>query len=450
MRITRHYLTINGRTVHYRKCGKGPALLMIHQSPRSSAEYEALMKDWGTYFTCIAPDTAGFGQSDPLKKADANIDDFADSLAEFVQALGLEKTLAYGFHSGGIILVTALKRHPQLFSALAVGGYAVWTAQEMAAFDTAYLTPFKPMAYGEHLTWLWNRIVEQSWFFPWFDARPEARLSIAHADINKVHSVVIDMLASGDAYRVGYGAVMRAPRDIPAPDSVTPPVLITAYDGDPLQGHIDRLGDMPSNWEAHKVATPPEHHAESLEFLKRHAGPDVDDLTEDSDKGFTLVSAGDFDGLIHWQAGHDNRQMAVPKPGRSIALLPNTDYRIDPPGHGLSDAWEGAPPTDWSGWEAVFKSCSTLPLALPEADAGDPQHLYPDLIADRHGSYLTQAWTIVRARHFFSPWYMANAQNAQAFDPVDLDPEKLAIEHRALLYARQARAYANAILNKRG
>jgi haloalkane dehalogenase len=450
MRITRHYLTINGRTVHYRRCGKGPALLMIHQSPRSSAEYEALMKDWGAYFTCIAPDTAGFGQSDPLKKADADIDDFADSIAEFIQALGLKQTLGYGFHSGGIILVTALKRHPQLFSGLAVGGYAVWTAQEMSAFDTAYLTPFKPMAYGGHLTWLWNRILEQSWFFPWFDARPEARLSIAHADIDKVHNVVIDMLASGDAYRVGYGAVMRAPRDIPSPDSVTPPVLITAYDGDPLQAHIDRLGDMPGNWEAFKVTTPAEHHAASLDFLKRHAGPDVDHLNEDSDKGFTHISAGGFDGLIHWQAGRNNQQISLPKPARSIELLPDTEYRIDPPGHGLSDAWEGTPPTDWSPWEAVFKSCSPLPLTLPEPDAGDPVQLYPNLIADRHGGYLTQAWNIVRARHFFAPWYEANAQNAKAFDPADLDPEKLAIEHRALLCARQARAYANAILNKRG
>ena len=41
--ITRHYLTIKGRRVHYRRVGKGPPLLMIHQSPRSSAEYEPLM-----------------------------------------------------------------------------------------------------------------------------------------------------------------------------------------------------------------------------------------------------------------------------------------------------------------------------------------------------------------------------------------------------------------------
>ena len=123
------------------------------------------MREWGAHFTCIAPDTPGFGQSAPLAKPDPDIDDYADAVVEFIQALGVKKTAAYGFHSGGIILVTALKRHPELFTGLAVGGYAIWTPQEMAIFGEAYLPPFHPSAYGEHLTWLWNRILEQSWFF---------------------------------------------------------------------------------------------------------------------------------------------------------------------------------------------------------------------------------------------------------------------------------------------
>ena len=83
-------------------------------------------------------------------------------------------------------LVTALKRHPDFFTGLAVGGYAIWTPEEMAVFGEAYLPPFVPSAYGEHLTWLWNRILEQSWFFPWFDVRGAKRgcrwrMTIRHA-----------------------------------------------------------------------------------------------------------------------------------------------------------------------------------------------------------------------------------------------------------------------------
>ncbi|GIX19099.1 MAG: hypothetical protein KatS3mg120_0775 [Erythrobacter sp.] len=91
MPITRHMLTIpaTGRRVHYRRCGKGPPLLMVHQSPRSSGEYEPLMQAWGAHFTCIAPDTPGFGQSDPLPGA-PEIGDFAAALREFMDAAGTQ------------------------------------------------------------------------------------------------------------------------------------------------------------------------------------------------------------------------------------------------------------------------------------------------------------------------------------------------------------------------
>ena len=121
--ITRHYLTVGSgataRRVHYRRAGTGPLLLLVHQSPRSSGEYEALMREWGAHFTCIAPDTPGFGQSEPLAKSAPDINDYADAVVQFLDALGVGQIPAYGFHSGAIILVTALKRHPARFSGIA-------------------------------------------------------------------------------------------------------------------------------------------------------------------------------------------------------------------------------------------------------------------------------------------------------------------------------------------
>uniref|UniRef100_UPI0035933A46 alpha/beta fold hydrolase n=1 Tax=Blastomonas sp. TaxID=1909299 RepID=UPI0035933A46 len=206
-RITRHYVDVpiasgEHRRVHYRVAGSGPPLLMIHQSPRNSGEYAALMQQWAAHFTCIAPDTPGFGQSDPLPGA-PDIADFADAIVAFLDALGMARCPAYGFHSGGIILVTALKRHTARFTGMAVGGYAIWTPQEMDVFGQSYLPPFQPSAYGEHLAWLWNRILEQSWFFPWFDTRDAARLPAAHADVARIDLAVHEMLDSGDAYRAG-------------------------------------------------------------------------------------------------------------------------------------------------------------------------------------------------------------------------------------------------------
>jgi pimeloyl-ACP methyl ester carboxylesterase len=446
-KISRHYLTVNGRLVHYRRCGSGPPLIMVHQSPRSSAEYEGLMRQWGADFTCIAPDTPGFGQSHPLAKPDPDINDYADALAEFIRALGIERTAAYGFHSGGIILVTALKRHPELFTGLAVGGYAIWTPQEMAIFGDHYLPPFVPSDYGEHLTWLWNRILEQSWFFPWFDVRGEARLSGAHDDPARVHAIVMEMLEAGDAYRLGYGAVLRAPRDIPPADAQTCPVLISAYDGDPLQAHIDRLGAMPRGWSAQKVATPEAHQDLSIAFLRQQAGPSVARFAEDADRGFIDVQSAHFGGLIHWRG--KGSVLSVARPGESIDLIACDSLSIDPPGHGLSDGWQGDAPTVWPDWDAVFEASRTALGAestkCEPVETGEPALLFPDLSPDRHGAHLTAAWGIVRARHFFSPWYKASAAHARSFDPASIRPVRLAIEHRALLRATAARAFQTAL-----
>lgn len=420
MRIRRHYLTIHGRRVHYRRAGSGPPLLMVHQSPRSSAEYEALMQTWGAHFTCIAPDTPGFGQSDPLNKTDPDINDYADAVVEFARALGLTRTAAYGFHSGGIILVTALKRHPEFFTGLAVGGYAIWTRQEMAIFGEAYLPPFRPSLYGEHLPWLWHRVMEQSWFFPWFDVRDAARLPGAHDDPARVNAIVMEMLDAGDAYRAGYGAVLRAQRDIPPADAAVPPVLISAYDGDPLQAHIDRLGDLPAGWSARKVTTAGEHQELSVTFLQQLPATPCPALREDEASGFYLVSTDEFDGLVHID-GED----------------------IDPPGHGLSDGWLGSPPTDWAAWQGVFDLLYDdyrITVTLPPLPCGDPQLLYPDFTPDRFGSHLTKAWGIARARALFEPWYDVRAATALPVNPGRLEPERLALDMLKLLRAHSAKA----------
>lgn len=479
MKITRHFVTIGNRRVHYRKAGSGPPLLMVHQSPRSSAEYEPLMTKWAEHFTCIAPDTPGFGQSDALP-GDPDINDFAAALIQFMDAVGLERTAAYGFHSGGIILVSALKRNPSRFTALATGGYAVWTPEEMAIFDKDYLPPFRPSAYGEHLTWLWNRIIEQTWFFPWFDVRNEARLSIAHDDPARTDAVVRDMLDSGDAYRAGYGAVLRAPRDIPPEDAETPPVLIVAYNGDPLQAHLSRLGAMPKNWRAEPVATPLDLENRALEHLRAAPAAGAVELREAEDMGFIHVSAAGFDGLIHWRGKRGANELVLHGPGRSSELLDARDaFLIDLPGHGLSDDWpQGVVPTfaDFAAVAAAaaqaagsFKAVigeglSALLAAEVARVSGIPgwgavraevpqaadmakwaERFIPDQTPDRFGNYLTAAWSAVRAAHFFWPWFEARAAHAIPFTGDDIAPEALALEHRSLIRGRKARALVQAL-----
>lgn len=440
--ITRHVLSIpgSGRRIHYRTCGSGPLLLMVHQSPRSSAEYERLMREWSAHFTCVAPDTPGFGQSDPLP-GEPEIADFADALDEFLGALGVETCAAYGFHSGGIILVAAMKRHPKRFSALAIGGYAIWTAEEMRIFGESYLPAFRPLPYGEHLTWLWNRMLEQSWFFPWFDVRDEARLSVAHADVERVNAAVMEMLDAGDAYRAGYGAVLRAPRDIPAPDSITPPVLITAYRGDPLCAHIDRLGALPPNWHAHAVASPADHEAESLAFLRRHATDAPAAIAEDDTEGWLALG----DGLIHWRGVRDAERMVLHAPAAEIENPLPGEVAIDVPGHGTSSDF-----ADIAGTiEAARDRLGARHIVWPAAPTGDPALLYPDLAPDRFGGHLLRAWGAARAEALFAPWYSADKGHALPVHETTIAPPEIARRARARLRAGDAARRYHQLLSHR-
>ncbi|MGI9362167.1 MAG: alpha/beta fold hydrolase [Parasphingorhabdus sp.] len=453
--ITRHFIDVeeggNRRRVHFRRAGKGPALLMVHQSPRSSKEYEALMLKWGEHFTCIAPDTPGFGQSDALQ-GKPEINEYADAIVGFLDALGIEKCAAYGFHSGGIILVTATKRHPNRFSTLAVGGYAIWTPEEVSLFSESYLPEFHPSAYGEHLTWLWNRILEQSWFFPWFAAKDRSRLPGAHDDPVRVDAVVREMLDAGNAYQTGYGAVLRAPRDIPGADADVPPCLISAYNGDPLQDHIARLGEMPKSWSAQKVATPDEHQAVSLAHLVKTDNPALPPLNEAQDEGFLAIETARFSGLIHWKGSKNAEKLVLHAPAAAIGDVPQDSIAIDLPGHGLSGGWTGQSPTGWADWQEVIDAVAAQfgihAIVTPSVPSGDPDSLYPDLSPDRYGCYLTKAWQIVRASEIFDPWYMAGKDNARTFRPEVLDPAALAKRHLDLLNARAAREYHLALQSR--
>lgn len=243
---TRHFVKIGGRHVHYRRAGTGPVLLLLHQSPQNSRMCLGMMARYSGCYTVIAPDTPGFGYSDPLPGDALRVADFGQATLEFADALGLERFAVFGMHTGGLIATWLAWSQAARVAALVVDGYAAFTPEESAMYGDAYLPAFIPAWDGSHLRWLWSRMREQKYFFPWYDGRAEAALAIAPQSPGETHEAVRDVLDVGDHYRSGYAAAFRHNDHHWLAELEMPAWLVYRHD-DPLRAHLPRLQDLPAH-----------------------------------------------------------------------------------------------------------------------------------------------------------------------------------------------------------
>jgi pimeloyl-ACP methyl ester carboxylesterase len=140
--VARGYLPSRYGQLHYREAGtRGPrpSLVLLHQNPSSSLEYEALIRDMARDRHVIAFDTPGYGMSDappePLDMAG-----YAACFAEALQALGLDGGAAcdvYGFHTGALLAVELAIAMPQAVRRAVVTGLPMRTPAERAERLTA-------------------------------------------------------------------------------------------------------------------------------------------------------------------------------------------------------------------------------------------------------------------------------------------------------------------------
>ncbi|MCP5328140.1 MAG: alpha/beta fold hydrolase [Steroidobacteraceae bacterium] len=267
--ITRHYVVVEGRLVHYRRAGQGPLLLLLHQSPQSSLDFVDLMTRWADRFTMLAPDRPGCGQSEPLPDEAPPFDRYGDAVAAFLEALGITTPLPiYGFHTGAREALSVAARHPQQVLAVAANGISQMTPAELEEIDREYLPPLVPRWDGGHLTWLWSRMREQTVFFPWFKRSAAGRMDYDMAPPERTQRHLLELLRNWRGYDVAYRAAFHADAAEALRDSQAP-MLVAAAAGDPLHAHLARLGVSRPGLEIRGYPTPAEVEVAASEFLLR-------------------------------------------------------------------------------------------------------------------------------------------------------------------------------------
>ena len=119
MKIRRAFADLSVGQVHYAECGdpQAPAVLLLHQSPRSWAEYREVLPLIGARHRAIAMDTAGFGDSD-AGGVPASIAQWARVACELLDALHIGRADVVGHHTGGVVAVELAAAFPDRVRAL--------------------------------------------------------------------------------------------------------------------------------------------------------------------------------------------------------------------------------------------------------------------------------------------------------------------------------------------
>lgn len=477
MTIRRYFVNVDGRQVHFRLSGQGPVLLLVHQSPMSSAEYEPLMKRLAEQYTVIASDNPGNGLSDPLVDPASSeypeVEDFGDALARFLDCLSINRCLVYGFHTGATIALALASRHPDRIACAVVNGLPVMSEEETSELTARYLPPFEPSWDGAHLTWLWARLREQTIFYPWYQASEASRLAINTPTAETLTANSLEILRVGDSYRQTYRAAFRT-RSEQLLRGISCPMVLMSAEWDPLTEGMETLPEFSEPIVRLRMGMGREEYIPKLIDL-------LPGWAERADTGLSDFDSSDFyfhEGLRCRGRVKGKRPIVVLHDHaddidgfETLSVLEKYPQAtlIDLPGHGeSSEPWpendriasmmndilsglcpEGADLIGLGLGQVIASDIAGLNSCFavhpdsrkPELTAGQWQK-GSDLLArwsviNEQGAHLLAAWQLARDSALFIPWCDAGGHSARK--PLgDLEPDRVHKRAVAAIKSRPA------------
>lgn len=230
MRVWRAYAKVSSGQVHYRFAGTPgkPVVVLLHQTPSTSAMYEELMLAMAKDYRLFAPDLPGMGQSDPLP-GPMTIAKLAGAITEFLDELCIDRCRLFGHHTGASIAAELAAKAPERVAALALSGPPLLD-DELREKLPAYAAPIPGSQSGAHLAEMWRRI--------------HGKDKAAPLDI--VERETLSGIALGGRYADTYNAVLE--HDMGAAlAALDCPVLVFAGTADLLHGRLDAAAALLSH-----------------------------------------------------------------------------------------------------------------------------------------------------------------------------------------------------------
>jgi pimeloyl-ACP methyl ester carboxylesterase len=482
--ITRHFVDVEGRRVHYRRAGEGPPLVMLHGSPGSSAMMDRDMAAAAPSFTCVALDTPGFGDSEPLEGDPLTMLQLAEATAKAIKALGVGPCPVFGTHTGAAIALELGVRFPDVVSGLVLDGVPIFTQAEFEALFAGYFASWAPDPLGGHFTAVWMRFRDQFTWFPWTSRKVERLSAGTRPSPELIERWVSMFYRSWQTYQPAYRAACGYGEGaIAAAKRLTAPAIFMATSNDMLCAHLDRLPTLKPGQRIERLApglleksqtmarfaaelpngqptskanlSPPVGRAPGRQFIPAGQGQiHVRVYGDPSAPAVILLHDAPGSGLMH-------EPMAASLSDRCYVVVP------DLPGNGDSDDPEGSileAATD--GVIAVADAlglgccavagvgCGAIVAAVlagradrrfsvalldraPRPDPATAAQIAPDLEVSADGAHWIKAWLMVRDREIYEPWFDGRAA-AQRRTQGNFDADWLHGQAFELLKARRS------------
>ncbi len=239
----------DGSQTHYRHCGSGAPLILLHASPLSSAWMEPTMAALPEGVYAVAPDTPGYGASDPLATPGEDLSGYAAWLKQFIAALGFERVGVYGSSTGAQIAIEFARAWPAAAQFLVLDNAAHFTDAEREYILARYFPDLSPREDGAHLQKAWE-MVNATWqWFPWFEQDEEHRIAPAGAaPLEMRQAMLVDQLRAGPDYAHAYRRAFLN-EDANRLLGVSTPTHIIRWQASMLRQYANRLDhmDLPPN-----------------------------------------------------------------------------------------------------------------------------------------------------------------------------------------------------------
>lgn len=110
--MEKKYISIGKETLAYLDEGAGDVVLMVHGNMSSSVHYEPLITRIKDKYRCVAVDLRGFGDSSYNERFDT-LEELADDVALFIDALGLGSVYLVGWSNGGGVSLRLCAKYPE-------------------------------------------------------------------------------------------------------------------------------------------------------------------------------------------------------------------------------------------------------------------------------------------------------------------------------------------------